>query len=274
LLKEINSGSASSRPGPFFEYDGKLYFAAATADAGRELWQTDGTGGGTLLVENISADALPTVNSSEPSDFAIAHGQMVFAATTAGGGREPWVLRLDQSPVITLLGENPVSIPCGTTYNDAGATATDAEDGNLTAQIVTDNPVNTAVAGTYTVTYTVRDNQGNAAVPVTRTVTVEGPCVGQYSSADTNHDNAIGLSELLRVIQLFNSNGYHCQAGTEDGYAPGPGGESCVPHSSDYAPQDWTISLSELLRLIQFFNSGGYHACPGMGTEDGYCVGP
>jgi hypothetical protein len=28
-----------------------------------------------------------------------------------------------------------------------------------------------------------------------------------------------------------------------------------------------------LLRVIQFFNMHGYHACPGQGTEDGYCPG-
>ncbi len=91
-------------------------------------------------------------------------------------------------------------------------------------------------------------------------------------AADQNGDNLISLSELLRVIQFFNSGGFHCQTGTEDGYAPGSGGDtSCTAHSSDYTPQDWTIGLSELLRLIQFFNSGGYHEC--IGTEDGYCPG-
>jgi len=47
-------------------------------------------------------------------------------------------------------------------------------------------------------------------------------------------------------------------------------------HDSDYAPSgpDWQIKLTELLRVIQFFNSGGYHACPGEGTEDGFCPGP
>jgi hypothetical protein len=77
---------------------------------------------------------------------------------------------------------------------------------------------------------------------------------------------------LLRVIQFYNSNGYHCQADTEDGYAPGAGDTSCTPHSSDYAAQDWDISLSELLRLIQFYNTGAYHPC--AGGEDGYCPGP
>jgi hypothetical protein len=35
--------------------------------------------------------------------------------------------------------------------------------------------------------------------------------------------------ELTRLIQFFNSRGYHCQAGTEDGYAPGPAGRGRWP---------------------------------------------
>ncbi|HPO16474.1 MAG TPA: hypothetical protein PLI09_23760 [Candidatus Hydrogenedentes bacterium] len=94
-----------------------------------------------------------------------------------------------------------------------------------------------------------------------------------FLTADQNQDGAINLSELLRVIQFFNSDGFHCEMSTEDGYAPGPGEQTCVPHDSDYNPQDWHIGLSELLRAIQFFNSNGYHACPGEGTEDGFCPG-
>lgn len=94
-----------------------------------------------------------------------------------------------------------------------------------------------------------------------------------FHSADTTQDFVISLTELLRVIQFFNTQGYYCQGGTEDGYAPGTEGDrSCRPHDSDYSPQDWRINLTELLRLIQFFNSGGYSACPGEATEDGFCV--
>ena len=45
-------------------------------------------------------------------------------------------------------------------------------DGVLTGSIVTVNSVNTAVVGSYTVTYNVHDSNGNAAVQVTRTVNV------------------------------------------------------------------------------------------------------
>ncbi len=107
----------------------------------------------------------------------------------------------------------------------------------------------------------------------------EGEGESEFHSADQNHDNLISLSELLRVIQFFNSGGYHCAdppGSTEDGYVPGPGADhSCMPHASDYNPQNWLISLSELLRLIQFYNSGGYHYCPDAEppTEDGFCPG-
>ena len=44
-------------------------------------------------------------------------------------------------PVITLLGESEVSLELGSTYTDAGATAVDNIDGDITANIVTVNPL-------------------------------------------------------------------------------------------------------------------------------------
>ncbi|MDA9215809.1 DUF5011 domain-containing protein, partial [Flavobacteriaceae bacterium] len=76
-------------------------------------------------------------------------------------------------PVITLLGEDPVTIVVGDTYTDAGATATDTYDGDITSSIVTVSTVNTAIVGVYSVTYNVSDANGNAAIEVTRTVNVE-----------------------------------------------------------------------------------------------------
>src|SRR3989304_3136484 len=73
-------------------------------------------------------------------------------------------------PVITVTGANPVNINVGATYVDAGATATDNVDRTVT--VVTSGAVNTAVAGTYTLTYNAKDTAGNAAIPKTRTVNV------------------------------------------------------------------------------------------------------
>ncbi len=98
----------------------------------------------------------------------------------------------------------------------------------------------------------------------------EGEGEGGFHSADTNEDNTISLSELLRVIQFYNSSGFGCMTGTEDGFVPQGTDDSCDSHFSDYAPQDWAINTSELLRAIQLFNVGSYELC--SGSEDGVCL--
>ena len=99
-------------------------------------------------------------------------------------------------------------------------------------------------------------------------------------TADQDGNYLIALNELLRIIQFFNSGGFHCAVppeSTEDGFVPGPNPsmQACYRHDSDYHPAgpSWSINLTELLRLIQFFNSGGYNHCPATGTEDGFCPG-
>lgn len=92
-------------------------------------------------------------------------------------------------------------------------------------------------------------------------------------SADSNGNNSISLTELLRVIQLYNFGAYSCQEGTEDGFVPGGNGTfTCVPHSSDYNAFDWSIGFTELLRVIQLYNALAYHPCATVG-EDGFCAG-
>jgi len=90
-------------------------------------------------------------------------------------------------PVITLNGSSNVSINMNQTYNDAGATAFDQEDGNISFNIIKTGFVNTSVAGTYTIIYNVSDSIGLAAIPVSRTVnviTVQQPMSGTISPSN------------------------------------------------------------------------------------------
>ena len=73
------------------------------------------------------------------------------------------------APVITLIGEASITHPEGTTYVDAGATATDIVDGAVS---VTTAGIVASIAGTYTLTYSATDSAGNSAT-ATRTVIVE-----------------------------------------------------------------------------------------------------
>jgi hypothetical protein len=83
-------------------------------------------------------------------------------------------------PVITIQGSNPyihciIQLADTIIYNeyiDAGATASDLEDGDLTSNISTSSNVDIHQVGTYQVAYSVKDKAGNEA-RATRTVNVE-----------------------------------------------------------------------------------------------------
>lgn len=70
-------------------------------------------------------------------------------------------------PVITLNGANPMSVNQGSAFTDPGATAVDNVDGSVPVSV--SGSVNTAVPGSYTLTYAATDAAGN---PATRTRTV------------------------------------------------------------------------------------------------------
>ncbi len=76
-------------------------------------------------------------------------------------------------PVITLRGDAALDLAYGGAYNDAGADATDAFDGDLSANVsVSGDAVDTSAPGKYVIHYDVTDRAGNAAERATRTVTV------------------------------------------------------------------------------------------------------
>lgn len=131
-----------------------------------------------------------------------------------------------------------------------------------------------APAGIYDISlsHTILSSPTGTSVPVSVTngnLTIQRSV---YHSADQNHDWKISLTEVLRVIQLYNSGGYYCSCNTEDSYSVTGNNRTCSPHSSDYyGSPDWKIQLYEILRLIQIYNYGSYH--PSTGTEDGFALG-
>lgn len=74
-------------------------------------------------------------------------------------------------PVIIVQGLKKLNINQGSPYIDAGATASDDIDGDITNQITVVNQVNINILGSYQVIYTVADSSGNKRI-ATRLVTV------------------------------------------------------------------------------------------------------
>ena len=135
-----------------------------------------GLDGNSTTTANGSGAADESI-SCHTADFSGGTPEMFYfgteAATTGGG-----TASTNTVPVITLIGNVAVTLTVGDTYADAGATASDTEDGDITGDIVTVDPVDTSVADTYTVTYNVTDSDGAAADEVTRTVVVENTTSG------------------------------------------------------------------------------------------------
>ena len=122
------------------------------------------------------------VNTASSGTYSVTYN----VSDAAGNAATPVVRAVDVTPVvvadttppvITLTGSSTVSITEGTTYVDAGATATDDVDGDITSHITSTSTVDVHTPGTYSVTYNVSDAAGNAAIPVVRTVIVTDPLI-------------------------------------------------------------------------------------------------
>lgn len=101
MLKDMvtsarNPTLASGDPGSFTVFGDRLLFSAFGSDAGRELWATDGTGAGTVLVKDINSPG-----SSNPIWFHHRGDSLLFSAQTTAGGSELW--RTDGTSAGTFL---------------------------------------------------------------------------------------------------------------------------------------------------------------------------
>ena len=127
-----------------------------------------------ITTVNVS-DGIVTVNNVDKD--TVGTYTVTYNVTDANSNAATQVSRTvnvvdTTAPVITLLGEATVTIEFGSTYSDAGATASDNYDGDVSSSIVTVNGVDEDTVGTYTVTYNVTDANSNAATQVSRTVNV------------------------------------------------------------------------------------------------------
>ncbi len=96
-------------------------------------------------------------------------------------------------PAITLKGPRVVSQPAGVPYADAGATATDAGDGDITSRIVVTglDAIAGGAAGDYLVRYNVSDSRGSAATEAVRVVRVNSGRFVEQTGRDFGTTSAV-----------------------------------------------------------------------------------
>ena len=111
-----------------------------------------------------------TVDTTTPDSYTITYTATDGASNSATATRVVNVVDVT-APVITLTGDANIALTVGDTYTEAGATVTDNIDTNLQV-VIGGATIDTAIAGTYIITYNVRDSAGNSAAEVIRTVDV------------------------------------------------------------------------------------------------------
>ncbi|MBS2021095.1 MAG: DUF5011 domain-containing protein [Deltaproteobacteria bacterium] len=138
---------------------------------------TAATLGAAGALDDFDGSITPTASTSGP--FAVGDTSVVWSATDRAGNvghaTQHVVISDTTPPTITLVGAAELSLVQGGTFVDPGATASDLVDGDLTSHIVVTGAVDVNTAGTYTLSYGVKDAANNAATPATRAVTVTAP---------------------------------------------------------------------------------------------------
>ena len=90
LTRDINPGAASSSPSDFAVVGDTLFFSANDGVNGFELWKSDGTEEGTVLVADINPPGGLGFGHSSPSSPVAVGAVLFFAANDGVTGRELW----------------------------------------------------------------------------------------------------------------------------------------------------------------------------------------
>jgi len=154
-------------------------------------------------------------------------GEDSNTTTTGSCGENSADMLSGENPTITLCGDTTIEISLGTNevLADDSFSAYDPQDGDLTAEVVRTNNIDFSHAGTYQVTYTVEDSDGNRDIKY-RTVNIVGSdSYNVYSGGNTGvgsqptiffTDGNGGDTLFLNLNQFYDRTAYYA-TDTEDG---------------------------------------------------------
>jgi hypothetical protein len=160
---------------------------------------------GAIATDNVDGDLSSSiVIDASNVDTAKAGAYVVtYDVSDRSGNKAATVSRTvrigaDLAPDIDLIGPSPQRIPFGGSYTEFGATAWDAQDGDLTSALLIDTgKLDVGKPGVYIVTYSVSDSNGNRSL-ATRVVEVVDFFIDDNSSIFQRDINAIALAGITR----------------------------------------------------------------------------
>lgn len=141
--------------------------AAIQLEAGSEYIEAGATAEDDVDGE-VSVSISGSVDINKLGEYTLTYTAVDSSGNSANESRTVTVVDTTP-PVITLLGESDIQVEAGSEYTDAGATASDTVDGDVSVTI--EGSVNTSALGEYTLTYSANDLSGNSST-TTRIITV------------------------------------------------------------------------------------------------------
>jgi peptidoglycan/xylan/chitin deacetylase (PgdA/CDA1 family) len=158
---------------------------------------------GYTATDAVDGDLTDKVTSYEED------GKVYYSVTDSSGNEATAVRKIryhdSVNPNITLEGDEDMTLDPGALYTEPGYTAADDGDGNLTSEVTVDGAVNAFAEGTYTLTYSVTDSQGNTSI-AQRNVTVTQAAVPTEKVVYLTFDDGPGpyTQELLDILAKYN----------------------------------------------------------------------
>lgn len=201
LIAELQGSSTVDVLTADVDLDGDQDIVSISPASGQRVYMNDGAGVFVLHAEQFvhagaTAGTIGLFSIDDRIDVAVIG--TAAAGVFVNDGKGNLGPGDNGAPAVNLLGESSIAVTVGASYQDSGATAIDDIDGDLTDRIVVKNAVDTAVLGTYSVTYDVTDSSGNAAT-ATRTVEVKPETSGGGGGG------ALGLELLALLLSAFSA---------------------------------------------------------------------
>lgn len=210
-------------------------------------WEDACDGNGSAIIGGDPAPTNCPLELSDEGDYVITYNYTDISGNPAEQKTRTLHVIRNYPPVITLLGDNPMTLSCKEPYNEPGWTATDVEDIDLTSEVIVTGDVDPFTPGTYIIEYSVTDHDPNYPITTTeyRTVnvvdndlpvlTMEGPellawQLGEpwvdpgYSAEDYCWGDVTDLVEIDGVVDVNTPGSYLLTYTPKDG--SGNSGES------------------------------------------------